>query len=59
MSTPPLQINHANTGDIWTGVGREEGTFIWRIVKFKVSRVFQLSVVGRSGEIVVMTSIAT
>ena len=31
-----MQINQANSEDVWTGVGREEGMYIWRIVKFKV-----------------------
>lgn len=31
------QIKHANSADLWAGVGKEEGTTIWRIVKFKVT----------------------
>ena len=33
-----LQIKHANSDDLWTGVGKEAGIRIWRIVKFEVAK---------------------
>jgi len=31
------QIKHANSDDLWKGIGEREGRKIWRIVKFEVT----------------------